>query len=58
MRIVEAEPQLLKDILDEIKLVTTHDIPSCRVHVGHHQTLGRMVVIEGRAGDGAIVELE
>lgn len=58
MRIVDAESELVRDLLDEIELVASRDTPSFRVHAGRHPTLGRVVVIEGSEGDGVIVEVE
>ena len=57
MRIVDAEPQLLKDLVDETEVITTKEMPSLTVYAGRHPTLGRLVIIENRHGDSVIVEI-
>ena len=58
MRIVDAESQLIKDFIDEIKIIAVKEKTSMTVHVGRHPILGKVVVIEGRKGDGFIVEVD
>ena len=60
MRIIDAEPQLVLDILDELEIVESHEKDKYTVHVGRHQLLGRMVVISlaDENGGGVIVEME
>jgi len=58
MRIVDSDPQLIKDMMDEIKIIAIKEQPSMTIHAGRHPVLGRVVVIEGRDGDSVIVEVD
>jgi hypothetical protein len=58
MRIIEAEPELVKDMLEEIELAESKDRGPYAVHVGHHPMLGRVVIILAVEGVGTIVELD
>jgi hypothetical protein len=58
MRIVDAEPQLIKDFIDEIEVTSTKEKPSMTVQVGRHPILGKVVVIESKKGDSLIVEVD
>jgi hypothetical protein len=57
MRIVEAEPQLVRDIIDEMEVAESQDRGAYVVYVGYHKTLGRIVVISGPGEHGTIVEM-
>ena len=48
MRIVDAEPQLIKDFIDEIEIIATKQKPSITVQVGRHPILGKVVVVESK----------
>jgi hypothetical protein len=58
MRIIEAEPQLVKDLLEEMDLIGCREHPTFKVHAGRHPTLGKIVVVEAQDGSGAIVETD
>lgn len=60
MRIIDAEPQLVRDILDEMQVVELDEKDRCNVYVGRHQLMGRLVVISfaEEGGGGVIVEME
>lgn len=58
MRIVDAESQLIKDFIDEIKIIATKEKPSLTIYVGRHPTLGKVVLIESKSGDSFIVEVD
>jgi hypothetical protein len=58
MRIIDAEPQLVSDILDEMEEVDSHKREAMTVYIGHHRTLGRMVVIKTEDGSGVVVEMD
>ena len=58
MRIVDAEPQLIKDFVNEIEVTATKEKPSLKIKVGRHPILGKVVVIESKKGDGVIVEVD
>lgn len=58
MRIVEAERQLIQDLLGETRVTISKTLPEFVIHAGHHETLGKVVIIEQPDGRGAIVEVE
>ena len=58
MRIIDAEPQLIKDFVDEIEVIVTKENPFIIVQAGRHPVLGKVVVIESKNGDGLIVEMD
>ncbi len=60
MHIIEAEPQLLKDFIDEIEVTATKENPDFIVHAGRHRILGKVVAIENKheAGGSLIVEVD
>lgn len=58
MRIIDAEPQLVKDILDELDVIDSHEKDDYTVYVGRHRLLGRMVVISSDDDAGVVVEME
>jgi hypothetical protein len=58
MRIIDAEPQLVSDILEEMENIDSKQTDAYAVYVGRHELLGRMVVVVGQDNHGMIVELE
>ena len=58
MRIIDAEPELIEEILEEIEVVESRDNESFSVHIGHHPTLGRIALVRAKEGQGAIIEME
>ncbi len=58
MRIIDAESQLLSDIIQEMVIVDSQDKESYCVYVGRHETLGRMVVVAGHDNRGVIIEID
>ena len=58
MRIVEAERELIQDLLGETRVTTSKAMSGFTIHAGQHQTLGKVVIIEKSDGRGAIVETE
>lgn len=58
MRMVDAEPQLVRDFLGEIEVVVSKKKPSMTVYAGRHPTLGKVVIIDSEQGDSIIVEME
>jgi hypothetical protein len=58
MRIVDVEPQLIRDIIDEIEISTSKENTSMAVYVGRHPTLGKVVIIENKDGGSFIVEVD
>ena len=58
MRILDAEPQLVKELLDEIEIAASKEKRSLTAHAGRHPTLGKVVIIESKKGDSLIVEVD
>jgi hypothetical protein len=58
MRIVEAERDLIQDLLGETQVSVSKTIQDLTIHAGHHETLGKVVIIEQADGAGAIVETD
>ena len=58
MRIIDAESQLLNDILQEMEIAESKDKDNFSVYVGRHEMLGRMVVVAGHDNKGVIVEID
>jgi hypothetical protein len=58
MRIVEAERELIQDLLEETRVSISKTLREFTIHAGQHETLGKVVIIEGPDGHGAIVETE
>ena len=58
MRLFEAEPQIIRDLNEESDLVATKQHPAFTVYAVRHPTLGKVVIVEGKDGDGIIVETE
>ncbi len=58
MRIVEAERELIQDLIGETRVMASKALAEFTVYAGQHQTLGKVVIIERPDGRGAIVETE
>jgi len=58
MRIVQAERELIQDLLGETRVATSKTLPGFTVHAGHHETLGKVVIVVAPDGRGAIIETE
>ena len=58
MRIIEAERELIQDLLGEPRVTATKTLTGFTIHAGQHETLGKVVIIEKPDGRGAIVETE
>jgi len=58
MRLFDAEPQIIQDFIGESEVVASREHPAFRVTAARHSTLGKVVIIESRDGDGVIVETE
>lgn len=58
MRIIDAEPQLVKDVLDEMEIVKSHEKGAYTIYVGRHEMLGRMAVVSMGDDGGVIVEMD
>ena len=58
MRIVEAERQLIEDLLGETQVTTSKTLSEATIRAGHHETLGKVVIIQYPDGRGVIVEID
>ena len=58
MRIFDAEPQIVNDLRDEGELVKEKQYRDFKISAVRHPTLGKVIIVEGRDGSGAIVETE
>ncbi|MBK1705409.1 hypothetical protein [Halochromatium glycolicum] len=58
MHMFDAEKQVIADLCEEGTVVTTKQYPSFHVIVVRHPTLGKLVLVEGRDGQGAVVEVD
>ncbi|WP_462321384.1 hypothetical protein [Halochromatium sp.] len=58
MRMFDAEKQVIADLREEGTLVTTKQLPLFQIFVVRHPTLGKLVLIEGNDGNGAVVEVD
>jgi hypothetical protein len=57
MQVIDAAPELVTDIVQEMQITGARESSSFTVRVGHHPTLGRVVVISGAKGDAVIVQM-
>lgn len=57
MRIIDAAPELVADILEEMEVSDSIEKTSFTVRIGHHPTMGRIVIILGRDEETAIVQM-
>jgi hypothetical protein len=58
MRLFHAEPQIIQDFEDESEVVASKEHRSFRVIALRHPTLGKVVIVRSKEGDGIIVETE
>lgn len=58
MRVFDGEQQMMADLKDEGRVIEEKDYPSFRLALVRHPTLGKLVLIEGRDGRGAVVEVD
>lgn len=58
MRMLDAVPEIIRDLLDESKVIGSREHPAFKVTTARHPTLGKLVIIESKDGDGIVVEAE
>lgn len=58
MRLFDAEPQIIQDFKDESEFVAVKEHSAFKVSAVRHPTLGKIVIVESKNGDGIIVETE
>jgi hypothetical protein len=58
MRLLEAEAALIADLKDESELIGEKRLQAFTVLTARHPTLGKLVIIIGPDGTGAVVEAD
>ncbi len=58
MRIIDAEEQVLADLQDEGRVVAERRYADFTVITVRHPTLGKLVLVAGKNGNGAMVETD
>ncbi|MEA1049782.1 hypothetical protein U5801_08175 [Lamprobacter modestohalophilus] len=58
MRMFDAEKQVVADLRDEGTVMTVKQLPLFQIIIVRHPTLGKLVLIEGSDGHGAVVEVD
>lgn len=58
MHMFDAEKQVISDLKDEGTVVTMKQYPQFHIIVVRHPTLGKLVLIDGSDGHGAVVEVD
>ena len=58
MRLFDAVPEMVRDLLDESEIISAKEHSAFKVSAARHPTLGKLVVVESKEGDGIVVETE
>jgi len=58
MKIVEAEEQLIEDLIGESNVVASRTTEGLEIYAGRHPTLGRVVIVRTESGRGACIEVD
>jgi hypothetical protein len=58
MRMLEAEPALIADLKDESEVIGEKRLAAFTLVTARHPTLGKLVIIIGPDGSGAVVEAD
>ncbi|MBK1617888.1 hypothetical protein CKO42_05335 [Lamprobacter modestohalophilus] len=58
MRMFDAEKQVVADLRDEGTVMMVKQLPLFQIIIVRHPTLGKLVLIEGSDGHGAVVEVD
>jgi len=58
MRLFDAGPQIIRDLKDESEAVAVKQHATFKVSALRHPTMGKVVIVEAKRGDGIIVETE
>lgn len=58
MRLIDAVPEFIREIEDECRIIATKEHSAFKVTAARHPTLGKMVIVRSKEGDGIIVETE
>jgi hypothetical protein len=58
MRIIDAEAQVIADLKDEGRVVAERSYSGFKIITVRHPTLGKLVLVQGKDGRGAMIETE
>ncbi len=56
MRLFDAGPQIIQDLKDESEIVAVKKHSRFKVSAIRHPTMGKVVIVEAKHGDGIIIE--
>ncbi len=58
MRLIDAEPALIRDLKDESETIGEKTVSGVTVITARHPTLGKLVLIRAPDGRGVVVEID
>ncbi|WP_089729962.1 hypothetical protein [Candidatus Thiosymbion oneisti] len=58
MRLFDAGPQIVQDLKDESEVIAVKEHSRFKVSAVRHPTMGKVVIVEAKHGEGIIVEME
>lgn len=58
MRLMDAEPAIIEDLLDESELIAEKNVSGVTVFTARHPTLGKLVIVRVAHGSGILVEID
>ena len=58
MRLIEAEPAIIRDLMEESDLVGEKSLSGTSIFLVRHPTLGKLVLIKAADGQGMVVEID
>ncbi|NCA71896.1 MAG: hypothetical protein EOM91_17825 [Sphingobacteriia bacterium] len=58
MRLLQAEASLIEDLKDESEVIGSLELADFTVLTARHPTLGKLILIVGADGSGAVVEAD
>ncbi|NEX22768.1 hypothetical protein G3480_21085 [Thiorhodococcus mannitoliphagus] len=58
MRMLDAEPDIIRDLSDESELIGEKTVAGITVFTARHPTLGKLVLVKGPDGRGVVVEID
>jgi len=58
MRLFDSVLHILQDIKEESEIISAKKRPAFKVSIARHPTMGKVVIVEGKRGDGIIVKRE
>lgn len=58
MRMLDAEPDIIKDLKEESDLIGQSTVSGVTVFTARHPTLGKLVLVKAPDGRGIVVEVD